>query len=424
MRERSLTWKGKLLLSVLSPLVVLGLLELGLRLAGFRYEPSEEYLTGRTYTELQQTALYEADPDLLWRLRPSSVLDLPDHGFFEAHTNSLGLRGPEFAPGKEPGEFRVLCLGESVSFGVGLRDGDTWPVRMEEALRAAPELKGRPVRVINGAVPGWSSVQGRRLFERLRYLDPDVVVFWFGFADSHQMRGLPDSAQRFPAEGLPLTLRPAWRLRLFQLVEKFVTKARAVVAEGTRVSEEEFRANVAFFEEVEAAGGPEVIFVHEPEQADLTIAQMERILARAEEVGADHMIGPGPLLSWILPAPPDADFTGTRCQWHGEPAIVFDPFPHSPRDPNYEMLTTDVRSDYEMLKLLKRNFDRILSNLPEDRIGYADLFGDHRPEEVFQDNCHLSPLGARLAGKRMAREAIRRALRRSDGTVPPASAGR
>jgi lysophospholipase L1-like esterase len=408
MSTKRLSWRGKLLLAVLSPFVAFGAIEVGLRIVGFRYEPWNEYLWGRTCDELRQTELYRADPELLWTCRPSSVLNLPAFGFLDVHTNSLGLRGPEIPRTRKPGEFRVLCLGESVTFGCGLRDGETWPERMEESLRAAPALKGRPVRVVNAAVPGWSSVQGMRLFDHLAFVRPDVVVFWFGFADAHEMRGVPDSAQRYPAGGVPLALRPLWRLRSFQLVEKAVTAARAATVEGTRVSEEEFRANVGRLRKLEARGGPKVIFVHEPECVAVTIGQLRRVVARAREMQVQTVIGPRQLLSWVIPAPPGADLTGSPWPFRGRPAIRFAPLPgvvgYSESDQVMEIGA--LRSDLEMLEELKRNFDRLLSNLPADSLTYEDFFGDRRPDEVFIDNCHLSVLGARLVGAKMAATAL------------------
>ena len=79
--KRQLTWRGKLLTAVLSPVVVLGLLELGLRIGGFRYEPCRAHLEGRSYSELRQIEIYQPDPELLWTLRPSSLLDERELGF-------------------------------------------------------------------------------------------------------------------------------------------------------------------------------------------------------------------------------------------------------------------------------------------------------------------------------------------------------
>ena len=101
-----LSWRGKLLLSVLSPLVVFGLLEAALRIGGFRYEPWRAHLAGKTYDELKQRELYAPHPDLIWTLRPSTILNDSNLGFFDARTNSHGLRGPELPTTKGPDELQ------------------------------------------------------------------------------------------------------------------------------------------------------------------------------------------------------------------------------------------------------------------------------------------------------------------------------
>ena len=52
--KKPLSWRGTLLMAVLSPVVVLGLLELGLRIGGFRFEPWRVDLEVRSYSELRQ----------------------------------------------------------------------------------------------------------------------------------------------------------------------------------------------------------------------------------------------------------------------------------------------------------------------------------------------------------------------------------
>ncbi len=400
--SRTLTWRGKLLLMVLGPLLVFGLLEIGLRIGGFHYEPWKAFLEGRTHEELQQTRIYAPDPDLIWTLRPSTILDLPP-SFPQVRTNAHGLRGEELPGPRQPGELRVLCLGDSVSFCLGLPDGETWPERMEEALRAAPELAGRPVRVINGAVPGYSSVQGMRLFDKLRDLDPDVVIFWFGLADANPMRDLQDSAIRLPSKGLPRMLAILWRVRVFQLVQRVVTGVRQVGAEGTRVSRAEFRANVERLLEFDHAGHPHVIFVREPECMDVTLNEFRCMVSRAEHEGAEIIVAPESMLSWISPDPMGSDLIGQRCTFEGRPAIVFQP---DRADTAKEL--GDVRRLLELLTERKRAFDAIVAGLPEDSLTAADLFGNPPPGRVFADNCHVTVLGARLAGTALARETLRR----------------
>jgi hypothetical protein len=54
-------------------------------------------------------------------------------------TNAYGFRGPEWAVPKPPGTFRVMVLGDSLSFGNLVAYEDTFAARLQDALRAQRE---------------------------------------------------------------------------------------------------------------------------------------------------------------------------------------------------------------------------------------------------------------------------------------------
>jgi lysophospholipase L1-like esterase len=61
--------------------------------------------------------------------------------------NSLGFRDDEFVVDKQPGELRVLALGDSFTQGQGVQLADSWPQVLERELA---RLHAGPVQVING----------------------------------------------------------------------------------------------------------------------------------------------------------------------------------------------------------------------------------------------------------------------------------
>ena len=71
--------------------------------------------------------------------RKTTVVDKiidPERGDFV--TNSQGFRAKEknIVYGKDPGEnFRIICLGDSFTFGYGLTGGNAYPAFLEEYLR-------------------------------------------------------------------------------------------------------------------------------------------------------------------------------------------------------------------------------------------------------------------------------------------------
>ncbi len=172
--------RNRTLLALLATAALLGALE-G---AGFVMAPAPSGSEARTATF--NDVYYAYDRDLIVRLQPSRRHDFksirPDLDA-TVSTNSSGFRGPEFAP-PDPSAFRVLVLGDSVSFGFGVGDDEAWPAILLAMLERAAE--GRAVQVRNLGVPGYTTSQGRLLFERHALAGdfaPQLVVFAFGFND-------------------------------------------------------------------------------------------------------------------------------------------------------------------------------------------------------------------------------------------------
>lgn len=152
--------------------------------------PSSEFIDAQ---EWRYADWIEKDGDLLWRYHPSRVID----GNFvkpgRYTINSHGYRGPEFAPDKQPGVTRIVCLGESNTFGLGVSDDAVWPRQMENKLNALDPQK-RTWEVLNLAVTNYSTFQGvRQARKELPRLKPDIVMFCYSWAD-HQpsANGVPD----------------------------------------------------------------------------------------------------------------------------------------------------------------------------------------------------------------------------------------
>lgn len=87
--------------------------------------------------------------------------------------NALGMRGPEIGA-REPGELRVLVLGDSMAFGHGVLESEAFPAVLETLLER--ELS-RPVTVGNAGVPGNAHHEQLRDLRRHREVfDPDLVL--------------------------------------------------------------------------------------------------------------------------------------------------------------------------------------------------------------------------------------------------------
>jgi len=160
--------------------------------------------------------------------------------------NSLGFRGDEFPLKKEKRTKRILCIGDSSTFGFFLNLDDTYPALLENTLRIGEN--GSDFQVINAGVMGFSSYQGRRYFEtRLRTLQPDIVIFACGFNDS--TRWFPDSYFK-PESALVIEIKEILgNLASYELADRFIHKIMGRSFGdpdiSPRVSFEEYKKNLA-----------------------------------------------------------------------------------------------------------------------------------------------------------------------------------
>ncbi len=110
------------------------------------------------------------------RFRPNSRVEIRHHALngrtISIRTNEYGFRGPTVGP-KPPGEFRILVLGDSITFGDYLQEDETLPAVLERQLReSVPGL-----RVINAGKPGADLLTESYIFlESGLAVEPDLVV--------------------------------------------------------------------------------------------------------------------------------------------------------------------------------------------------------------------------------------------------------
>jgi len=114
----------------------------------------------------------------VYGLKPdTSITCETEEGEIDYSTNSKALRGEEVPYEKRPDEYRILILGDSVTWGSGVQNEKTYPFLLEERL---PEN----VTVINAATSGYSTFNQFEFLkeEAMRY-QPDSVWLAFCFND-------------------------------------------------------------------------------------------------------------------------------------------------------------------------------------------------------------------------------------------------
>jgi lysophospholipase L1-like esterase len=137
----------------------------------------------------------EPDQYMWGRFRPGVEGDNPIRGkadlkgwsvryHHRVKINSQGFRSSrEFARSPEPGVFRIICLGDSITFGWGVEEEYTWPVLLEGAL--GRRFPGLGFEVINAGYPGHTTRQGLIWLDReLKEMRPGLMIVQFGFNDA------------------------------------------------------------------------------------------------------------------------------------------------------------------------------------------------------------------------------------------------
>jgi len=243
--------------------LILGLAEGLLRLAGYRFHAGP-ILTDTTWGSKQLKAMneelgrevFQPDDVLFWSLVPGTVLR------DDRRVNELGLvNGPVAVP-KPAGVYRIVCLGDSCT-AIG---PVAYPVAFERRLNIAKRAERR-FEVVNAGVFSYTSYQGLRLLRyRLADVQPDLVTIYYGWNDHYLTEGHPDKLLRSRETRAPALLRLFRRLRLYQLVRDMVNAAQlqGVGESRVRVAPDDYRENLGAMVDLARERGAPVILVTAP----------------------------------------------------------------------------------------------------------------------------------------------------------------
>jgi lysophospholipase L1-like esterase len=118
-----------------------------------------------------------ADPLIPYKYRPLSTQQIPTEPGeqpIEYRHNSLGFRDEEHVRPKPPGVFRIVALGDSFTYGVGVEFEDSYLVRLERMLNARP---GPRVEIIKLGIPRYFPAAERLVLEHYGLpFEPDLVL--------------------------------------------------------------------------------------------------------------------------------------------------------------------------------------------------------------------------------------------------------
>jgi len=253
--------------------------------------------------------MYTPHPELGHVLTPPFEGQIQRTEFkFGFQTNEAGLRGPSLRPLTES-TVRILCLGDSFGWGMGVEDSRTYPARLESLLlEQYPRLD---IQVLNASTPQYGTL------EELAYLkwqgeelQPDVVIVHFNTLDDFEQNRLPSGSRHefrdnllWHKESYSRSIRPPiwqfiyWLKHHSHLVHLASERAGSVVmragllADWERASSSYFTAEDSQLTEglltelglVANRLGASTVFLYTPEKMQV-LAGFEQPLADAEVV--------------------------------------------------------------------------------------------------------------------------------------------
>ncbi len=219
---------ARLCLALLTVCFCLGLAEVALRVLDLPRDASFHFMG----PELDNRDLFAQDPLLFWRLRQ-------DRDTYAVNTH--GFRGPWPISKKNERELRILCLGDSCTFGFGVRHEQAYGPRLENKLQQM--LPQRDVSCFLGALPGYSTHQNKIfLREYGAQIKPDVTILYCGvWNDFVPAIGMTDAQRSEPMESGSIL----HSLRLTALYRKATSKAAASTEETREAYKEAFRGGKA-----------------------------------------------------------------------------------------------------------------------------------------------------------------------------------
>ena len=264
---------------VLSPLYLILLAELVLRTGGFIwYDFSQYYLFYGFHNLVGRVGVspWITDTGQYYKFPPRYVLrNAAGQAEETAQINNQGFRGPDFELAKPPGTFRVVCLGESSTFGFHNQDNETYPFLLERSFQDQPSRVR--VEVINGGFPYYNTGSILSLLNsEVLGFRPDVLTLYAAYNDAawplHVGR-LNRAASWFQDHSiiylmmkqtiLPETFIMKWRGRIERRLLGQTVKHEAVEAQTAQVVAR-YRRNLEAIITTAKSHGIPVILIKQP----------------------------------------------------------------------------------------------------------------------------------------------------------------
>lgn len=209
--------------------------------------------------------------------------------------NSRGFRDREgiFLAKKGNKDIRIICLGDSSTFGVKVNFDDAYSKVLERMLN--DNIKEEKYEILNGGCAGYTTFCGLKMFEEKKLLSyyPDIVTVYFGVNDEYLWHWSSDAA----CYQIRVLNKFFQKSRVFSLLWKVMTER---VFKGNiqltsnmgkltaRVSLSEFRSNLCAINKILKKHNIKGLFMTYPSKTELfpidNLASANRLKAYNETI--------------------------------------------------------------------------------------------------------------------------------------------
>ena len=105
---------------------------------------------------------------------------MPGYNVAGIRINQYGFRGDDISKRKDPNVVRIMCLGDSCTFGTA-GDESPYPYQLKQCLDTM-DLEG-DYQTINAGVEGHATINALLRLPRLLTFHPDVLIIYLGWND-------------------------------------------------------------------------------------------------------------------------------------------------------------------------------------------------------------------------------------------------
>jgi lysophospholipase L1-like esterase len=207
---------------------------------------------------------HQPERDCLYKLKPNTSFSfrIPGSYIVNYKTDSLGFRDYEFTLKKPDNTIRIVCAGDSSTFGFFVNIFDTYPKRLERLLQCCTDQKN--AQVINAGTFAYTSYLG--LLSTKKYilkLQPDILIASYGYNDSFKTLFRDGETQS----------RTFWhklqqgfnKFALYKAIEKFSIKIKGVkpvkLYDTPRVDMDSYRDNLEKLNQICKENGIHLILI-------------------------------------------------------------------------------------------------------------------------------------------------------------------